>query len=269
MEIGHVKSVLQHAEKAYQSAEMNFMLPRIFKYGKPGWYLYYVVGQMHLLLGDQEQAEHYHQKVLHLEQRDVTDKSFQAPVSTEHVKRIHGKGINQNATLKRSDNPCLEDYLSKLSNALSQASARISKGSYLEAEELLRKISQEAREELGKTHPLAITALIRLSQTQSVRSYFKESAKTFEEILNLQREMLPKSHQGPHNIYRGIFTSLETLAFTYQSYGDFVSAQERLEQAIKVLNDHLNNPWAINSCKKHLRLVLQQQGRQKEAEELK
>ncbi|KAJ6031458.1 kinesin light chain [Penicillium herquei] len=269
MEMGHVKSVLQHAEKAYQKEEGNSILPRIFEYGKPGWYLYYVVGQMHLLLGNQEQAEKYHRKALQLEQRDLTDKFFKSPIPTKHFERIDGHGMDLAATLTRSDDECLEDYLSRLSRALSEATALISNGSYLEAEGLLRKISQVTRDALGKTHPLAITSLTRLGQAQSLQGDWKEGAKTFEEVLNLQRELLPKGAQGSEKFYRAIFTSLETLAFTYQSDCDYVAAQERVEQAIEVLKNNLDDPRAILSCKEHLRLVLQQQGRQREAEELK
>ncbi|KAJ5711078.1 kinesin light chain [Penicillium malachiteum] len=268
MKIGHVKSVLQHAERVYQSADRNPNLPIIFEYGKPGWYLYYVVGQMHLLLGDQEQAEHYQQKALQLEQRDETDKFFQRLIPTEHAKPTDAKESDLNATLMKSDDEYLEDYLFRLSNALSQASAYISKGSYFKAESLLLQILQAAREELGRTHPLSITALSRLSQAQTLQSNFKEAAMTLERVLAFQRELLRKGHQGSHRIYRAIFTSLETLAYTYQCQDDYVSAQERLEQAMKILEDHFHDPHAILSCKEHLRLVLEQQGRRKEAEEL-
>ncbi|KAJ5613791.1 kinesin light chain [Penicillium herquei] len=268
MKMGHVKFVLQHAEKVYQSADRNLNLPIIFEYGKPGWYLYYVVGQMHLLLGDQEEAEHYQQKALQLEQRDLTNKFLQRLIPTKHAKPIDAKESDPNATLMKSDDEHLEDYLSRLSKALSQASTRITNGSYFEAESLLVRIFQAAREELGRTHPLSITALSRLSQAQNLQSNFKEAAMTLERVLALQRELLRKGHQGSHRIYRAIFISLEALAYTYQSQGDFVSAQERLEQAIKILEDHFHDPHTVLSCKEHLRLVLEQQGRRKEAEEL-
>ncbi|KAJ5609916.1 kinesin light chain [Penicillium herquei] len=255
--VPHVESVLRKAEKACQNPGNHASLSQIFIYGGPGWHLYYVVGQMHLLLGEQQKAERHHQKALHLELRDVADTFFK--VSTKQAKLFGVEPKTQDPKTSKTGEMGPKEILSTISEKLSLASALVNKGSCQAAQDLFQEASDKSQAKLGITHPLTISALSHLGQTQSLRGDLKAAAATFEKVLDFQKAALPRDCEGPLRIYQAIFSTLETLTFVYQSDGDYQMVQERLDQARKVQIDYIRDDHAIQWCEEYLKLMAEQQ----------